>query len=314
MKDLYISDISDNQVLLNFVVGIKSVIQGTDKNNNTYYDLELVDKTGLIRGKIWSDKLQRIEKSAMKKGNVVTLQGVAKLFKGVLQITIDDLNTVSEDEFDMDDLTKELNKDIDKMWGDLLDRIENLEDKQLKELANNCIKEYGEQIQIAPAAERLHHGYRGGLLEHMTEMFDHMDVVKKYYPDADFDLITVGIIFHDLGKLKELKMDGFNIFRTDKGRLIGHLSLSVELFLQCLPEDFPKKKKVHIQHLILSHHGILEYGSPVMPKTIEAIILHKLDDFSSTIKQYQRVLEENQGSEQNFSQRDWALGTEVYLR
>lgn len=313
MKALFIKDISKGEVLSDFLGGISKIEELKDKNGKLYYDLEVIDSTGILKGKIWSDKLDRIESSALQSGKVIRLSGVVSEFRGELQLVIHEAFEVEESDYTIDDYIQSVPRDIEELWKIVNAKVEKLLNKEIYDLLKTCLTKYELKLKSSPAAERLHHAYRGGLLEHIVEMFGLMETTKEFYPQADYEIITAGIILHDIGKTRELSVDGFSTVRTDEGKLIGHLILSLEIFLELIPKDFDPKLKMKIEHLILSHHGILEYGSPVVPKTIEAIILHKIDDLSSNVRQFKRVIDENEGST-SFSKKDWALGTEVYLQ
>jgi len=312
MKELFVKDLQKGQVIDKVTFGIRSITELKDKNSNTYFDVEIVDKTGILKGKIWADKLGRIDSKALNSGEIVDVSGVVTEFRGEIQITVHDMFQTKN--FDLEDLVIHSERNIDEMWEELIKYVEKVEDKSINKLLGILLSKYGDKLKISPAAERLHHAYCGGLLEHILEMLGMMERIKDYYPEANFDLITAGVIFHDAGKTKEIISDGFSITRSEVGKLIGHLVLSLEIFLECVPDELEEINKIKIEHMILSHHGVLEYGSPVVPMTIEAIILHKLDDLSAAVRQFKRVIEESGGVEDSFSRKDWALGTQVYLK
>lgn len=313
MKNLFIRDLTKGQSLDDFFVGIRELKEAKDRNGNIYYDLELMDNSGVIKGKIWSNSILRVDKASLETGKIVKITGEVGDFRGVLQITIDEMFEAKEDEIELENFLQMPSRSIDVLWEEFSGYIEKVESKEVRSILDTCLEKYGDELKKAPAAERLHHAYTGGLLEHLTEMLGMMDKLKGFYPEANYDIITAGIVFHDLGKTRELAIDGFGISRTDAGKLIGHISLGLELFLTCIPEEFDEIIELKIKHIILSHHGMLEYGSPVVPKTMEAIIVHEIDDLSSKVRQVKRIMDESEeGSD--YSRRDWALGTEFYLK
>ncbi len=313
MKNLFVKDLSKGQSLDDFLVGIRELKEAKDRNGNIYYDLELMDNSGVMKGKIWSNSLLRVDKSSLSAGKIVKIKGEVGDFRGELQLTIEEMFEAKDDEFDLQDFVLMPARGIDVLWEEFNGFIERVESEDIKKVLNICLEKYGDDIKKAPAAERLHHAYTGGLLEHLTEMLGIMDKLRGFYPEANYDITTAGIVFHDLGKIRELAIEGFGITRTDEGKLMGHIPLGLELFLTCVPEDFDEILALKIKHIILSHHGMLEYGSPVVPKTMEAIIVHEIDDLSSKVRQVKRIMDESDG-ESDYSKRDWALGTEFYLK
>lgn len=311
MKDVFISDLKKNEIVSDFQCGISKAEENKDKNGKSYFVLDLIDKTGFLKAKIWNDKLASIDKSILVAGNIVDIAGVLSEYRGELQIVIQEIS-VTKSQYDLSDFIQGSKFNPDEQFEKLKKRVDTILNKDIYSLLSAILKKYETEIKTSPAAEKLHHAYRGGLLDHLVEMFGIMDSVKVFYSEANYEIITAGIILHDLGKIRELELDGFNIIRTVRGRLLGHLIISLEIFLEECPNNFDKEIKIKIEHIILSHHGLLEYGSPVVPKTIEAIILHKIDDLSSNVRQYKRVLDES-SNDQEFSKKDWALGTEVYL-
>lgn len=313
MKELYISGLQKNQNCDSLFLGIVSFVEAKDKNNNTYVDLEFVDMSGTIKGKIWSEKLQRIERATLTPGAIVKVVGNINEFRGSLQLNVYEMYLAQEHEYDIQDFRQVSKKDIEIMWSEINERINSITDEEYKSACLKLIENYGEQIKYAPAAERLHHAFIGGLIEHLLEMFGLMDKVKEIYPELNYSLLTAGILFHDIGKIEELQVDKFSIIRTDKGKLIGHISIGAQMLKEC-SATMTEEKYMLLQHMILSHHGFLEFGSPVVPKTTEAAVLHHLDKLSSDIRQFERVKEENLNSNSTFSSKDWALNTEVYLK
>jgi len=313
MKDLFIKDLILGSEVQNLIVGIREVRELTDKNSHPYIDLDLLDKSGSVKGKIWSDRFDRVSRTAIKPGKVISINGTVGDFKGQIQITILELFPAKKSSFGESDIEQLPSKDFEEMWQELGEYVNRIENSNIKELINNLLKKYGEKMKLSPAAEKLHHAYRGGLLEHILEMLGIMDSLRDEYKKVDYDQVVAGIIFHDIGKIKELEFKGFVTKRTEVGALIGHLTLSFEIFNECLPDKFPVELKMKIAHIILSHHGLLEFGSPVLPKTIEAAMVSKIDALSSTLRQYKRIIDES-NENQIFSERDWALGTEVYLK
>ena len=172
-----------------------------------------------------------------------------------------------------------------------------------------------ELFKTAPAAKDIHHAFLGGLLEHSIEVARLCMDVKRHYDEVDIDLLITGAILHDIGKIRELKYKkGFDY--TDEGRLIGHILIGVEMVKEKFGqiEDFPPKLAMLVKHLIISHQGTYEWGSPKMPQTLEAIILHNLDDLSAKVNIFRKALETDRGEKGDFSSFNKALGRYLYKR
>lgn len=313
MKSLFVKDITSGQSVENLIVGIRELKDLKDKNGKPYYDVDFIDKTGFLRGKIWSEKIAQIDEKLMKPGVIVSISGYVSTYKEQKQIAIHDMILADTEEFEAEDVMIITQLDLESMWQNLLKRMEEVSDIEIKELLKNMMDVYGEKLKTHPAAERLHHAYTGGMVEHLNEMFSLMDGLKTFYTNANFELITAGIFLHDIGKLEELEVNGFTTTRTDVGKLVGHLILSFKILHQLLPDNFSDDKLLELEHMILAHHGELEFGSPVTPKTLEAQLLHSIDNTSSKLRQYKRIIDENESNEASFSQKDWAVNTEIYL-
>lgn len=314
MKEYFVKDLKKNDQFSEepFVV-IKSQ-KNTARNGSEYYRVELGDKTGSVNGNIWADNIGNCEVENLVEGNIVKAWGKVEEYKGQAQLNITALG-LTEDYEDAD-FMKVTERNPEEMWEEFKVHLAKMEDEDIKGFLLQIFKdkEIAEQYKVHPAAQRVHHEFQHGLLEHVMEMLDLSDVMLKYYPEADASLVKAGIILHDIGKLVELENQKITVNRTVPGGLIGHIIQGYEFVIKNIPEDFPEDKLLKLKHIILSHHGILEYGSPVVPKTLEAVIVSELDDASSKTRQYQKILKANIDNQDDFSARDFILGTEVYLK
>ncbi len=310
-KQYYINQLEKGLAISDEPFGIGAIKKGTDRNNNPYLDLELVDRTGMIKAKIWSDNLERIPSKLLQEGTIVKVSGLVGEFNGNLQMTINGLSKYEEK--DLSDFLPVTKASIDDMWKKMTTRVENMNDQKYKTLLQKLFALHEEKIRLAPAAKNIHHNYVGGLLEHVTEMMDIAETVMKLYPEADPDLVFTGIIFHDIGKIYELEIEGFVIDYSKVGKMIGHIALGIRMLDQLDKDILEEEQRMLLEHIILSHHSILEYGSPVVPKTIEAMIVAKVDDLSSKVRTVQKVLSDNAENDKAFSAREYAIGSEVYL-
>ncbi|MBD3363229.1 HD domain-containing protein [Candidatus Dojkabacteria bacterium] len=314
MSKLFTIDLTNNQMISDEPFLIFDSKKNITKSGSEYYKLEIGDKTGRITAMIWEDSIPNCNETELKEGNIVNIWGKVEEYKGAKQIKI--LSTKPAENYKESDFISASKRNPKKMWEEFIDHVASIRDKNIKSLIKKIFED--EKIKTKfknfPAAERIHHAYKHGLLEHVLEMLDMAEPICNFYPEADKSLVKAGIILHDIGKIIELEDNTISYLRTIEGNLIGHLILGYELVLKYLDTDFPEFLKIKLKHIILSHHGEQEFGSPVKPMIIEAIIVSQVDNLSSKTRQYQRILDENAQEQGEFSSRDPFLGTKVYLK
>lgn len=312
MKTYYTSDLQKGMSLNGETFAVKEVQLTETKAKKPYYRVTLIDKTGSISGNIWGDKFSQIEKSSLKVGKVVVIDAVVEEFKGALTLNIERVNGVSEAV--LDEYVEGSDFDLDELMGILDEFIDEISDTKIKKYLQSLFQddEFRSKYKIHPAAEYVHHSFRGGLLEHVLEMLELSKSLKKYYPEANYDIVTLGIILHDVGKLDELSVEGTVVQRTPKGYLLGHIALGLEFIEKTASEKLDEEQLMLLKHIILSHHGSLEFGSPVLPSTIEASIVSELDSSSSQVRIFQKIVRKSKNREDNFSDWDNILRTKVY--
>lgn len=293
MKTIFVKDITPGgPLVLGETFAIVEVKSAQDKMGKPYYDLVISDKTGKINSKIWSDSIMNVDKNALLPGHVVQIDAKIDQYKGQPQLSILSLSGI--DGVDLDDYFQSSEFPVEEMWADLLSIIDSIEDTNIKQLLTNIVTdpELERKFKYWPAAATIHHDFRSGLLQHILEMAVTAEGLQKYYAGANFDIVKAGIILHDIGKLEEFDASGPITVYTKRGSLIGHMALGLEIIRQHLPENFPENIYTHIQHIILSHHGLLEYGSPVLPATIEALLVHNIDNVSADARKAAQAINE----------------------
>jgi 3'-5' exoribonuclease len=283
-----------------------------DRNGKSFMDLEVVDASGSMVAKIWSDSPAL--NGHFEAHRFIAFRGTVKNYRDQLQLTIDDCREATEGDrhygFDESKLVPSTREDIDDLWM-RLHRIyeEEIERPVLRRLAAETLTVHGAALREHPAAKSMHHAYRGGLLEHVVSMAELASLVCRHYADLDRDLVLVGVLFHDLGKLRELGAMPVNDY-TLEGRLVGHVVIGRDLLIErCAAiEGFPQDLRLLLEHLVLSHQGRKEFASPVEPMTPEALALHFIDDLDSKINQLRSSREAATGM-----QYHRGLGRFVYL-
>lgn len=312
MKNIFVKDLRKSDILTQEMFAIQNFERLQTKDGKPYIKLYLSDKTGSIQGFIWSDSIPNIEKGCLQKGLVVMIDAKGEDFKGNIQLNISKMSKVSEQyiedfiegsQFSADELTDKLNK-----------HIATIKTESLSKLIEKLFSDPDIKLKFTffPAAEYIHHAFQNGLLEHVIEMLDLADIMKTFYKDADYDLIKTGIIFHDIGKIYEFDRVGVTMQRTVDGYLIGHLIKSYEALLDASKGILDDKTLLALKHIVLSHHGELEFGSPVRPATLEAMIVHHLDQLSSQTRSIERMEKNSAIDELGFTEYDRVLGTKVY--
>ncbi|MFH0988329.1 MAG: HD domain-containing protein [Parcubacteria group bacterium] len=315
MKKQFISSLHDGDKLSSEQFVVKSIRQEKTKAGRDYVDLVLGDKTGEISGKIWEDSLGGYE--SVKSGDVVMVSGTVGSYRDKLQLTVTFLQKATK--FDLSDFLKHTQRNIDELWATLEDAAEEIENKDLARLLKFFIKDeaFATEFKACPAGVTMHHDYIGGLLEHTVEMLNFSKAVLAEYSDIDASLLTSGIILHDIGKLEEYTVDNA-IRRTTLGNLIGHTVLGALRVSNAMAEikNFPKETNRKLLHMMISHHGHLEFGSPVRPMTREAVALYFLDNSSAKLNTVTKDIREALAidPEQEFSEYNRGLETRLYLR
>jgi 3'-5' exoribonuclease len=270
-----------------------------DRNGKSYMDLEVADASGSMVAKIWADSPAL--NGQFETHRFIAFKGSVKSYRDQLQLTIDDCREVQEGDrrygFDEAQLIPSTREDISDLWTRLTRLLtERVERPILRRLAAETLEIHGQALREHPAAKSMHHAYRGGLLEHVVSMAELSALVAGHYGDLDLDLMLVGVLFHDLGKLRELGAMPANDY-TLEGRLIGHVVIGRDLLMErCRAIDgFPEDLRMLLEHMVLSHQGKKEFASPVEPMTPEALALHFVDDLDSKLNQLRASREANPG-------------------
>ncbi len=284
MKEPMVADLAsrENQGITGFfAAGSKQA--RTKKDGARYFAMTLCDRTGTIEARMWDvDGAGDFEP-----GDVVKIRGQVCRYNEKLQINVDKIRRAAANEYDLGDFVPQTARDIEEMWSELKAWVASFTDPHLKALLEAFLAdaEIAAALRQAPAAKTLHHAWIGGLLEHLLSLMSMCDLAAKHYPGINRDLLLTGVVLHDIGKLRELRW-GTSFDYTLEGQLLGHITIGlgmIERRMDGIP-DFPRAKRVLVEHLVLSHHGKYEFGSPKLPMTPEAILLHYLDDLDAKMQ------------------------------
>ena len=313
MKEFYIRDAAafENKIVVSsFVVSNKQI--KSKKSGEPYLALTLVDRTGQLDAKMWDNVAETIPE--FEQDDFVKVKGLINKYNGRFQLTVHKLKRLEEAEVDYSDYLPKTAKDIEELWRTLGEFVASFQDPHLKALVESFMAdpEIAAAYKAAPAAKTLHHAFIGGLLDHVVSLFKLCDLACRNYPQINRDLLLTGAFLHDIGKVHELSY-ARSFTYTTRGQLLGHMILELEMLqakLAALPE-FPATYKTLIEHMIISHHGRYEFGSPKLPMFPEALMLHYLDDLDSKMEAMRAQLEREAANEGEWA--GWNSSLERYL-
>ena len=299
MKDFFVADAPrfDNQTVTSFFSLASISLRDRKSGDGQYLALTLTDKTGQLEARMWEDFAHVIDTCA--EGCYVKVQGQISKYNGKFQITLTKMRAAAESEIDTADFVPTTQYEIPAMMAELRGYVEAFTNPHLRTLVLRFFDDptIGTAFQEAPAAKRLHHAWLGGLLEHVLALVRVCRATAPFYPEVDPDLLVTGAILHDIGKVRELSWSR-NFNYTLEGQLVGHITIAQRMLAEAIsamdaeareraqltgepPVLFPESLRVLVEHMILAHHGKLEFGSPKLPMTPEALLLSALDDLEA---------------------------------
>lgn len=300
-KSIYVKDIKSGDRVNEVFLAAEKTLAYSQKGS-PYLNVRLRDRTGDADGKIWDNALAWDK--AFKKGDLIRIQARALSFKNAIQLSISELRKVEDGEVELADYFPVARGDLNEMFAAILAYAGQVKVPCLAALLRAFLEDekIASLFRRAPAAKGFHHVYIGGLLEHTLSVVRLLEMAAGHYPQADRDLLIAGGILHDIGKIYEFSYERI-VEYSDPGRLIGHIVMGVEMVDQKIAAipDFPEQIAMELRHLILSHHGVLEYGSPKRPKTLEALIVHYMDDLDAKVNAFQEYIREARDEESDWT-------------
>jgi 3'-5' exoribonuclease len=310
MKDFFICDCAqhENKVIISSFVVVSKQVK-PKKTGEPYLALTLGDRSGHLEAKMWDNVEDAID--VFDQDDFIKIKGLLNKYKNRFQITIHKLRLLDDSEVDFADYLPKTTKDIDELWKTLANFVATFQNHHLKALIELFMadSEIAEAYRSAPAAKSLHHAYIGGLLDHVVSLFRSCDLVCRNYPHINRDLLLTGAFLHDIGKIHELAYQR-SFSYTTRGQLLGHMIIELEMLQAKLAQlpDFPDDLKTLVEHLIISHHGQYEFGSPKLPMFPEALMLHYLDDLDSKMEAMRAQLERDAESDGGWTGYNSSLG------
>ncbi|HEY1859869.1 MAG TPA: HD domain-containing protein, partial [Gemmataceae bacterium] len=289
-----------------------------NRNGNLYLQLDLRDRSGSISARLWNagEHLFR----SFDSGDFLLVKGKVQLFQGSLQMILSHLERIETEKVDLTDFLPHTEQDVSKLFERLRTTLLKLTNPHLRALAECFLMDDGLMRDFckAPAGVRNHHAYIGGLLEHVVTLLDGAERLLPIYPDLDRDLLLCGVFLHDIGKVRELSYNRAFAY-SDEGQLVGHIVIGVEMLNEKVArvpdltgEAFPNELLLRLKHMILSHHGTYEFGSPRLPMTPEAIALHHLDNFDAKVHNFTRDIREDRNQTSAWTPYNQAMQRRLY--
>ena len=324
MRKQLIKDLAPGTVINSVFLLTKKILK-KKKNGEDFCIVAFQDKSGSIDGIIWTEACKKtdvLKKDRIKEGDFVNVKGFVSDYKESSQIDVSDISPIdpeSQKDIDIKDYIKASKKIISEMFFELNSYVETIKDSFLQKLLKLFFEDakFVEDFSISPAAVQYHHAYIGGLLEHTLSVASICNFLSGNYDNVDKDLIIAGAILHDVGKIDEYGVEkkGALIKITDRGKLLGHITIGYGMILGKINQikDFPEELKQRLLHIILSHHGHKEFGSPKRPKTLEAFIVYHADHLDADVGGFNFILE-NSASSSDWSDYLRNFERSIYLK
>ena len=307
MKPSFVADLNTEQSITSFFLVHEKEIRNT-REGKPYLRLELGDRSGTIEARMW-DQFDVAAKD-IGRDDFVKVEARVEIYRNKPQLSLRQLRRAKPEEVDLADFLPHTKEDVGKLWERLLEYADSIVDQWLKKLVLTIISdpEIAARYKRAPAAKVMHHAYLGGLLEHVVGLCGLAKQIAQHYPELNADLLLTVAILHDVGKLEELCYDR-SIGYTTEGQLLGHIVMELETVTRAMDSivGFPANLKTVVQHLLISHHGQYEFGSPKLPMIREALVFHYLDDMDSKMAAVRAALAADSG-EAEWSTYSSALG------
>lgn len=304
-----INEFQQNQRIETMLL-VSQVSNGMAQNGAPYLTVSFKDNSGVIDGKVWDVKPEQIE--LLKAGNVVKVLAEVIDYRGKLQLKVLSAEKIDQNSIDISEFLPTTKVPINELRETIDEAIERIGDSDIKAVVSEIYKKYDTEIYSSPAAAKNHHEFKGGLATHVVGMLRLAQEVCKLYPVLNEDLLVAGVLLHDVGKIKELGGIAVTEY-TLEGKLLGHISISQTMVQETADELGIESESITLlRHLILSHHGEYEFGSPVLPLTIEAEVLHYIDDFDAKITMIKKELDQTKEGE--FTTRIPALNGRAFYK
>jgi len=307
MKTPFVKDLTADQTITGFFLVCEKEIRNTN-TGKPYLRMELGDKSGTVEARMW-DQFDTMAKG-VSRDDFVKVQARVEIYRNRPQLVLQQFRVAKPEEIELSDFLPHSRQDVNELYKQLLAHAEGMKNPWLKTLATRILNDpqIACRYKHAPAAKVMHHAYLGGLVEHVAGLCGLARQIAAHYPELDLDLLLTAAMLHDVGKLDELCYER-SVGYTTEGQLLGHIVMELETVSKAMEqiEGFPAKLKTVVQHLLISHHGQYEFGSPKLPMIREALAFHYLDDLDSKLAAVRAAMEVDSG-EAEWSAYSAALG------
>jgi 3'-5' exoribonuclease len=282
MKSFYVSSLQDGQAVTSLFLVREKEIRTSPRTGSSWLQLELSDRTGTISAKMWENFTAIV--STFDRDDVVQIRGRVKLYNGQKELALEAVIPSAEHDYELADFLPHTKHDVEELYSKLRAAVAQMTNPYLQQLLTSFIADpaIAPKLKRAPAAMTMHHAFIGGLLEHIVSLIGLARAISEHYRELDADLLLTGVVLHDIGKIEELRY-ARGIEYSTEGRLLGHIMIGAGMVHERIKaiSGFPAPLAVLVEHLILSHHGTHEFGSPTLPQVREAVALNFIDDFDS---------------------------------
>jgi 3'-5' exoribonuclease len=312
-----VSELSDGQQIdQSFRAADKQL--RVNRQGGKYILLRLADRSGVLAGMLWNADEQQFD--SFDRGDYVFCRGRTQVHNGALQVIVNSIERMDPSEVEIADFERFDAGESERLLDQLRGLLEGLNNVHLRRLGQAYLadQKFLSSLAKAAAAVSNHHAYPGGLLRHTIDLMELSQLVGPRYPQLDAELLMIGAFLHDLGKIDEMSHDG-EISYTDRGQMVGHIVIGVQMLNDRIAsiesgEPFPDQLRLHLEHLIVSHHGQLEFGSPKLPVTLEAVALHHLDNLDAKITSYTNVIESDVAADGNWTNYNPSVGRKLWKK
>ena len=317
MSRRYVSQLAHNEQVDQVFLASEKQLR-PNRNGNLYLQVDLSDRSGSINARLWN--ASETDYKSFENGDYVYVDGSTQLFQGNIQLIVTRVRKARSDEVDEADYKTLQSDQIQQFQNRLIEILGQIQSRPLSRLVEAFLGDeaFMAKFTQAPAGMKNHHAYQGGLLEHVVSLMELILAVAPRYPQLDQDKLLVGALLHDAAKVEELSYDR-DIAYTDEGQLLGHLVLAISMIddkvRQIVQQDgqpFPKQLLIEVKHLVLSHHGQYDYGSPKLPMTLEAITLHMLDNLDAKLANFTQLINDCPNLDSRWTQYHANLGRKLY--
>ncbi len=291
-----------------------------NRQGSKYILLRLSDRTGVIAGMVWNADDRMFE--SFDRGDFIFCRGRAQIHNGALQVIVQNFERMDPSEIELSDFERFDAAESARLADELATQLRSMQNSHLRQLGDAFLadEDFMGRLKGAAAAVSNHHAYPGGLLRHTLDLIELSRVIAPRYPQLDQDLLVMGAFLHDLGKIEELSGGG-EVTYTDRGQLVGHIVIGVQMLGEKIAaveadsgEPFPQELRLHLEHLIVAHHGQLEFGSPKLPVTLEAVALHHIDNLDAKLASYTSIIDADVAADGNWTNYTPSIGRKLWKK